>query len=208
MGGAILIAIRHTMNGSPEEVIMDRWTNDYPWRFMQPSFQDQGAELKEYCTEILKPDHQGWECHVKSVYPSEYGFVLIDFPTRSILSRQGYSMPVRFYFGPHSTALLETAPGLVEMAKRGVMDIMKGFGPDSKLITAEEFIQFASDPKNYTGYQNWSFVVSLKPGIWNIDAKDKVPGLTIHARKWMKERGWKAKVGGNRNLTLRNNHAH
>ena len=122
MGGAIGFCVRHTMDGDPKEVCLDRWTNDFPWRMMSKSFLEQGDDLREFVNEG-KPRAK-WP-HTKllsKVTRSEYGIVLVDMPTKSCYSANDYTTPGQLIISTASSAYIDEMKNVVDLAKDGLIE--------------------------------------------------------------------------------------
>lgn len=186
MGGQITIGIRHPQRGT---TFAHRWTNDFPWRFMQPSFLDGGEEALKYIDEA-KPEHE-WPLpkRLPRLQNSEYGIVLIDFITREVYSRQGYNTPgVLYYTANLSTADSQAYSAIVELIRRGQIAVIKEWdftGDDEgpKPSTPAAFLKKARTERS-------SWTIQLAPDVFKIDATGDKPTTITEAKAWMKKRGW------------------
>lgn len=85
MGGSINIAIR-TKDGNA--VSHKRWTNEYPFYFLHPEFFTSDEIAKNYIEDASSDDY--FE-QVDSVSPCEYGMILIDYVSNTIIDSNNYS---------------------------------------------------------------------------------------------------------------------
>lgn len=104
MGGAIGLGLRFEEKGKIREVYMDRWTNDCCWRMCDPEFINGGKELRAFVREAKFKNRWPESRRLKEIRPSEYGIILVDFPSRSIISRNNYSSPERLMMMKFSTS--------------------------------------------------------------------------------------------------------
>ena len=145
MGGSIGFGIRWKDDKGIHEVYMDRWTNDLFWRIMSPDFINQGKEMQALIDEA-KPNHK-WPSAVQleQIERGEYGVVLVDFPSRSIYSRNDYSTPGSNYLMPHSSAFSEELVNAEQMAKDGkllgITVNVLGIVGKPKVITPKAFLK-------------------------------------------------------------------
>jgi hypothetical protein len=144
MGGSITVGIRHTMDGDPKEVVMTRWTNDFFWRFMTPDFLNQGRELREIIDEA-KPGNKWPNSEpLEKVERTEYGIVLVDFPSRSVLSFNDYSTPGCEILSSFSSAFEDQLDALAALARAGqIARVFRGWHkdhPKCKDFPVAEFI--------------------------------------------------------------------
>ena len=170
---------------------MHRWTNDFPWRFMQPSFLDQGEELRKFIAEA-KPENQ-WPHSIllPRLQNSEYGVVLIDFPSRELLSQQGYCTPGSMIYSPGiSSADKEECSAIIELIKRKQIDRIERLlfrGGEGKTESTVE--QFLSEVRNKKSRCLW--IVYLSPSVFKLTLHScERPKTLTAAKKWMKDRGW------------------
>jgi hypothetical protein len=124
MGGIIFVGLRFKdKNGNPKEVLMNRWTNDLPWRSLMPSFIDQGEEFEEFISEAVPSDDPYENTQlVTEVQQSEYGVTLFDFIQHKIFSYGHYYDPGRNLVTANSTAFEYELPGIIEVIRRGYVD--------------------------------------------------------------------------------------
>jgi hypothetical protein len=98
MGGQLAVTIR-LKDGTERR--MERWTNIIPnlmqnVEFMEGNEQSSKAFIEQWDTEIAKKDHgktiiSTWGMYKRPyLAPSEYGIILIDFKTMTIVSCQPY----------------------------------------------------------------------------------------------------------------------
>lgn len=124
MGGIIFVGLRFIDKmGNPKEVLMNRWTNDLPWRSLIPSFLDQCEGFDEFIEEA-KPGDDPYEHTqlVTEVQQSEYGVTLFDFIQHKIFSYGHYYDPGRTIVTENSTAFMYELPGVLEIIRRGYVD--------------------------------------------------------------------------------------
>lgn len=145
MGGSIGFCVRHTMDGAPKEVCLDRWTNDFPWRMMSKSFLEQGSDLREFLAEGKPRARWPNTKLLPKVTRSEYGIVLIDFPTKSCYSANDYTTPGHLIINTSSTAFYDSMENVVGLAKDGLIEkFVAGYleiDRATKPITDEEVLK-------------------------------------------------------------------
>lgn len=191
MGGSLFVGIRHTMNGKPEEVLIERWTNDFPWRHMQPGFLTQGDELRGFIEEA-KPTNQ-WPESIKvdEVFCSEYGLVLIDLPAKSMLSRNDYCTAGSFYVTGHSTAIAEEAKAALDLEKMGWLGDCEYWGLHGGPVM-KPFKEFLKEMGK--GFPNGFWRIFLSRKVFRVDdAIDRRPPRSV-VLNWMRKHGWKSPV--------------
>lgn len=103
MGGNVALTIRTETN----DYRMDRWTNIMPWLLHMPALLEGKPEGLDAALESWLSMKADWETHgpkgpfdqpMTSAYapypyglkPSEYGAIVMDFPSKTLLSLQGY----------------------------------------------------------------------------------------------------------------------
>lgn len=131
MGGEIVFGVRHTMGKKPREVVMSRWTNDFPWRMALPGFLEQGTDLRKFVDQAKPNGKWPGSKLLTRARLGEYGIVLVDFPTRTCLSRNDYTHTGEITVIANSSAYddeIEMVRGLLE---RGWLAGAKDFGLQS-----------------------------------------------------------------------------
>jgi len=90
MGGEVFVGVKD-MEG--REHLSLRWTNGMPSWLGSADFYLSPGTLLDFLSGA-KPDNK-WPkaVLVDHIEPSEYGVIFVDFPTKSILSRQDYHHP-------------------------------------------------------------------------------------------------------------------
>lgn len=88
MGGVLCVGVKGP-DGAEQASL--RWTNNMPYWFNNPCLYDGGDALTEFLA-LAKPDNEWPKSRlVQALESSEYGVILIDFPSKSVLSRQDYT---------------------------------------------------------------------------------------------------------------------
>lgn len=104
MGGTVTVVIRES-DGTEHR--MQRWTNSLPWGICNAKMlEEDRTHIDAYLSQWLSmkddwdKNHftENFQFNMTSVYfpsvgfaPQEYGFVLVDFKTKHILTMQGYT---------------------------------------------------------------------------------------------------------------------
>ena len=111
MGGNVAMTIRLSdemrKEGEQEIYKMDRWTNSFPWYLNHRGLVESSREhFDEYMSQWIEmkddwdkngPDgpfkHRMTSCYFPwdIMAPSEYGLIVVDYQTKTIISMQGYS---------------------------------------------------------------------------------------------------------------------
>lgn len=191
MGGIISIGIRHALRGEPVCEFMQRWTNDIPWRVMQPDFLDgSGAQLRSF----LNDQHKGEDDYcwrTSRLKASEYGFILIDLVSRTALSANHYTaISQSHYFPGISTTDDETYAGLAALCSAGSIatveevDLRSASGACRR--TPDDFLRL-SRAEIAKARMTWKF--TLAPSTLSVEVLRERCTLR-QAIAWMKPRGW------------------
>lgn len=206
MGGTITVGVRYLHEGVNKCVFMHRWTNDIPWRVMQPDFVSGGAGLTEFLEDgnPEKSDYDPGYCELlPELCSSEYGVILFDFITREIWSRNEYTTAgVKTYIAGTSTADLQERAGLVELCKLNLIgevafwDIQADEQRENpwEVKTVEDFLNYCEGlPKDDTRiHRQPMWKLTLAEWVFRIDWSDKHnSGNDLSDTiAWMQARGW------------------
>lgn len=207
MGGQIVVGIRHTLNGAPEEVFISRWTNDIPWRFMTQGFLSQGQALREFIEEAQLITKKSLEPRLlKTPRLGEYGIILIDFVTRRVYSRQDFAkigeLQIIAYSDIFRTLLENTLTliqhGMIEDAiPRGLAnaELAKALGipmnPDWSISEFQRHANRCLELDDEVGRHPFTTgaTITLKKKVFDID-DGKRPRTLRPVHDWAQAQGW------------------
>lgn len=88
MGGQICVGVRRS---DGREYWTSRWTNPQQWIMTEPSFQEEGERLEKYLSDELFADGDSPDLLEAPDPVPEYGYILVDFKTKQIFSRNKYT---------------------------------------------------------------------------------------------------------------------
>ncbi len=185
--------------GEIKEVLMDRWTNDMPWRLMQPTFLDQGKEFKKFIAEAKPGNEWPQSKLIDKIDRSEYGIVLIDFINHEIFSRNHYFTPGHLSVTSVSSAAQEILESTADLVKKGwVQSIERDISRYAEGWCRLNIlpIDFVDDVNDQIQNKNpFLYDIILSDGIFNIDAPRGEQTPTIkETHAWLKKNGWKSKI--------------
>jgi hypothetical protein len=203
MGGDIFVGIRFKdERGDVKEVLINRWTNDMPWRCMQPSFLNQGKEFYKFINEAKEGNEWPQSKLLHTITNSGYGVVLMDFINRSVLCYSDY-----FTFGKSSilaedpcivfnrsthndSVMMIQINGTIELINQGLIKKIEDF--NLKDLPTDQFEdKIKEDLKNG---ENFLYHIHLKEDLFNVDDQctSTPPLKTVSG--WLKKNGWTSEI--------------
>lgn len=132
MGGNVTVVIRES---SGIEHRMQRWTNSMPWGICNVKMMNEDrTHLDEYLKQWFEmkddweknKDTQQFQFPMTSVYfpsigfaPQEYGFVCLDFKSKTLISYQEYTSLNKMYMSAHRASDEDEVQRLQDLIKAG-----------------------------------------------------------------------------------------
>jgi hypothetical protein len=192
MGGGIFVGVRYKdKKGQVKEVLMSRWTNDLPWRFMQLSFLEQGKEFNKFVKEAKPENEWPYSKLITEIDRDEYGVVLIDFINHEVYSRNDYCDIGGSLIHDEDNQIIENIFALIDKGLIGKV-VHTDFRPTPTTQTEIPVDCFRDHLKETLGKGERSlfYNVSLNDTVFRIDNKsDRYPKLK-EVKNWLKKNGW------------------
>lgn len=194
MGGSIFVGIKQ----NNKYFLMDRYTNNLPYWFSDPDFQNGGESVQKYID--LERDKMFMKPQSK-VHPSQYGVVLVDFDAKKVLSRQGYTKLDHFLFGMFSDS--DEIDLIQKILDRDLVEgFYKGTSKGLERIDTELVLGFIKEKdlnKRYDSFRNEG-----TPGSYLVYLKFKTNLVIDHSGEdaqfnwnevisWLKDNSWDVK---------------
>ncbi len=206
MGGELFVGIRKS-DGT--EHCSLRWTNIMPLFMADPDFLNEGKSLDEFISRAKPTNKWPQSRLIKTIQSSEYGVVLIDFPSKQILSRQDYFKIGSFSVTSFSSAFIEELSILVKLYKLGwVKDLYNSPIPieTSKLSSSmkDECFNWVNEILTKKGERAHStldkfFTVihaDLNLPFEVNDSLNRACDVWPEVVKWVKDHNWITKIKG------------
>jgi len=211
MGGVICFGVRYERDGEIRETVMERWTNDLPWRILHSEFLIGTSELYSLVDETLEEtEYWGSPRLVDKVFPSEYGCILVDLINKTCLSMNHYCSAFTDYVSPISSAHLESLKGLRPLVEKDMVICRPQFSmwdKNGKLmdlplqkpareISKEEQAEHDAELKRSIledDPEDVSCIATIRPEFMEITLEGQDFDFKT-VRRWLKENGWKTKA--------------
>lgn len=188
MGGEVFVGVRRS-NG--KEHLSLRWTNAMPYYFLEPEFFNEGEVLEEFIARATPKNEWPKAKTVKSIQPSEYGVILIDFQTKEVLSRQDYCCPDEYLLMPTDMDVVEAHKKIVALYELGLVNRISMGVLGNREMPKSQLRGFLEGTKlSAEGYR-----IHVKPGELRVHhASVRARDCWKLIRAWVQEAGWTSLV--------------
>jgi hypothetical protein len=157
-----------------------------------PEFVKQGREMQAMIDEAKPGNKWPKACPRNKIKPMEYGLILVDFPSRSVLSRNDYSRPNELMLAPVLSNFGEVVENARWLLDNGFLETVKAINlkdkePKFVEMLMETFVSYLENPKLFP---HSMIVCNLSNKLFNYDVTNcRRPGRD-EIVSWCKERGW------------------
>ena len=189
MGGEVCVAVK---DPSGREHVSLRWTNPMPLWLADPAFYMEPAKLQEFIDEARPRVKWPKSVKVRTITPSDYGVILIDFPNKRILSRQGYcGTGWLSVWGANGGG--DEGPGLaVKLSDMGWIDEVVTVGRARHTMGPEELVAFITKCRSGEPFDTCARVHFQVPGWINDHNINRAHDCWPEVTDWLKANGWTA----------------
>lgn len=186
MGGQICVGVRRS---DGREYWTERWTNPQQWYITEPTFQTEGERLEVYLSDKTFAREDGPKLLDGPLAFPEYGYILVDFKTKQIFSRNKYTHYGRLIVMDlqdleHVQAMQDL--GWIREVKRYVFHDERKDGDIMQPSTFEEMV--AQVKKGRGMFEVWW------EGILKVVSHEGDDHPYEEALTWARENGWHMKT--------------